>query len=299
MIDKDKLESFALLMAYNSIGTIEKNIELMKKDGAPPLTIKTMEAQYEKNKKYLRLVDFTDDEVLDWDELANDLYNFYLEIISEFGGNGGARIANFMINKLRLPNSYPSLSLISKRLDHIIGKAAFFKILLEGIIDNYHDLQKNFKDLELYGVNFHNVYFKEYNKTARKFASERSKQKQKEHLKNRYELEYKKTRFILDNLPHPLMNKFSNVSETRIEGYFKQQIISQASVYIDRLNLSDRKKHILLGLCFVFAGLSDNQEDFYLGKKNKDRHYENYYPDFLEYLRDEGYNAITASKSGL
>jgi len=286
-MDKLKLKSYALLMAYDLHKIIEQNTDPLKE------YIKSASDTYkEQILIYLNEIGTTPIDIYswtpDWDELCRNL-NLMVKPFCRISFIESNNMF-LLLNKWHIEPENIDLKTLSDRIVFIITKYIHLKRLFHIIYNNYKDLKKYHSDIEIGSEQFNEIILKKINKGGLPLTSERAKREIREQF-----IEAKKNKtatfeFVLNNLPLDLLNKIKTANDNKISVFFQRELAKEMLVYLNLTNMPVTLKQYILGFSFMMSLFIYDKDEFIRRKRAKDKYYEFSPSDYDEYLRTKGYN---------
>jgi len=287
MMDKLKLKSYALLMAYDLPKIIERNTKYLKeslKKGSDPLNNQLLSLLKEIEITPIDIYSWTPD----WEELCKVLILMVKPLFRISLIDSSSLLMLF--KNYEIESEKIDLKTLSNRLVFIMNKYYYLKSLFLLINDNYKDFKKYHNDIELGSERFNEIILKKINKGGIALTSERTRTEIRTHFIDAKKNKTTTYEFILNNLPLDLLTEISSTNENKVALFFQKAIAREMLVYLNYTKMPVTRKQYFLGLSFLSNELIYNQDEFIKKKLAKDKYYEFTFSDYNEFLRTKGYN---------
>lgn len=287
MIDKIKLKSYALLMAYDLKKIIDRNTDHLKeylKKESDPLNEKILLHLNEIGKTPIDIYTWSPD----WDELCYALYLMVKPLLGISLIESNTML--LLLKKWRVESENIDLKTLSNRLVFIMNKYYYLKSFFLMINENYLDFIKYHKDIEIGSEKFNEIILKKINKGGVALTSERTNTEIRTHFSDAKKNKSATYEFILNNLPLDLLTEISNSNEKKVVLFFQKAIAREMLFYLNLTQMSITRKQYFLGFSFLSNELIDGQDEFIEKKRAKDKYYVFAFSDYEEFLRTKGYN---------
>lgn len=276
--DEAKLKSYALLMAYDLPNFILGIFDDLKA---------TSSEEYESFIRYLNI------DIYSWDPTKADL-SFLYSILKLISKVPRVEVSHMFVYFTALHFSSPiySLDILAKRYSFIVSKYYYQADFLFKIFDNYLELKKHHKDIEIGSDDFNEIIVKRINKGGKHLTSNHIYKDVNQYFFDSNEKKTPKHNFILKNLPLDILNEISTSNRNKVKNMFKKQLANDLFPYIDSTTVKRSVKERAIGMSFAMARLSFSEKEYIQNKILKDQFYEFDMSDYHAYLRTEGKNVI-------
>lgn len=287
MMDKLKLKSYALLMAYNLPKVLERNTDFLKKYGKEvygPL--------YEQILLHLKEIGTTPIDIYswtpNWDEICKVL-NLLVKPLFKIPIVDSSSML-ILLNNYQIESENIDLKTLSNRIVFIINKYYHLKSFFLIIYNNYKDFLSHHNDIKIGSEKFNEIILKTINKGGTALSSERTHTEIKRYFNDSKKNKTLTYELILNNLPFDLLKEINTSNENRISLFFQRGLAREMLFYLNFTKMSVTQKQYFLGLSFLLGGFIYNKDEFIRKKLAKYKYYEFTNSDYEEYLRTEGYN---------
>jgi len=286
-MDKSKLKSYALLMAYDLPKMFEQHADFIKEYGEMGYI-----PSYEQillNFKKIRsnpidIYSWTPD----WEEICESLY-LQLKFISRMSVIDSGSII-LLINKYKIESGNIDLKALSNRIVFIINKYYYLKLFFLKIYNNYKNFRKYHRDIEFGTEKFNEIILKRINKGRIALSSERTHAEIKSYFNGLKKNKAATYEFIINNLPFDFLEEINTSNKNKISLFFQKGLAREMLFYLNLTKMSVTQKQLILGFSFSFCEYIYKPKEFTQKKMAKDKYYEFVFSDYEEFLRTEGYN---------
>jgi hypothetical protein len=286
-MDKLKLKSYALLMAYDLPKLCNRSSESLKNAAEVESDPKRKQFLIEIASLKVNHIDIYSWKP-DWKELCNFLDSIYKgQIRIEFLDS---ELMLLMLKSKNIESEYIDLETLSRRFCFLINKVCHSKSLFYAIHDNYMDFRKHHKDIEFGSEKFNEIILKKFNKGRTKLSAERTNRDVKEYFESSKKNKTPTFDFVINNLPFDFLTEIKTSNDNKISLYFQKMIAREMLFYLNLTKMTITQKYYFLGFSFLLCGFVYNEEEFKKRKLLKDKYYEFAQSDYEEYLMFEGYN---------
>lgn len=287
MMNKLKLKSYALLMAYDLHKIIERNSDSLKeylKEESDPLNEQILQHLKEIGTTPVDIYSWTPD----WNKFCRTLNNlvkpsFKTTLIE----------TDSMLNLLKkwyIEAENIDLKTLSNRIVYIITKYINLNWVFHIIHKNYNDFKKYHSDVEIGSERFNEILLKKINKGRTALSSERIHREVENYFSDSKKKETLTYDFILNNIPFDLLTEINTSNDNKISLFFQRGLAKQILFYLNFTKMSITQKQYFIGFSFKLCGYIYNEDAFIQKRLAKDKHYEFAQSDYDEFLRTEGYN---------
>jgi hypothetical protein len=281
MIEKSKLKSYVLLMAYDLQKIFEK---IFGRERSDSINGQILTCFRKLGTNPINIYSWTPD----WDDICNILNRMVKPLfrISTIESNS----VLLLMNKWHIETEIIDVKTLSKRVCFIINKYHYSKSLFQMIYDNYKHFEEYHNSIDIGTEEFNAIILNDIIEGRRIVSSERAIQETAIFYRDVKKRITPTHEFIVKNLPFDLLDTINTTNENKISLFFQKGLAREMSFYLNFTKMSVTQKQYFLGWSFLMCQFIYNQNEFIRKKLAKDKYYEFEQSDYDEFLRTEGYN---------